>query len=200
MVLLKKYDPKICELKWAEFWEENNLFKFNFNSRKPIFSVDTPPPTISGVIHVGHAFSYSQAEFVVRFKRMKGFEVFYPFGFDDNGLPTERFVEKKRGVKASKMKRKDFVRMCLEETHKAEEHYKKIWKSIGISVDWSLLYSTISLDAQKLSQFSFIELFEMGREYRIESPTIWCPDCETAISQADLEDKEFDSFFNEIFF
>ena len=200
MNLTQSYDASISEPKWAKFWEKEQLFKFNSNSKKPIFSVDTPPPTISGLIHVGHAFSYSQAEFVVRFKRMKGFEVFYPFGFDDNGLPTEKFVEKQRGIKATKMPRKEFIKICLEETKKAEEHFKKIWKSIGISVDWSLLYSTISPQAQKISQLSFIELYEMGREYRTESPTIWCPECETAVSQVELEDKELDSFFNDIYF
>lgn len=200
MELPKAYDAKISEPKWSRFWEDNKLFKFNSNSKKPIFSVDTPPPTISGLIHVGHAFSYSQAEFVVRFKRMKGFEIFYPFGFDDNGLPTEKFVEKQRGIKATKMDRKEFVKICLEETKKGEEHYKEVWKSIGISVDWSLLYSTISPQVQKASQLSFIELYEMGREYRIESPTIWCPECETAVSQVELEDKELESFFNDIFF
>ncbi|MDO8537839.1 MAG: valine--tRNA ligase [archaeon] len=200
MEVSKAYDPKVSEPKWSLFWENNKLFKFNPNSKKPIFSVDTPPPTISGLIHVGHAFSYSQAEFVVRFKRMKGFEVFYPFGFDDNGLPTEKYVEKQRGIKAAKMDRKEFVKICLEETKKGEEQFKKVWQSIGVSVDWSLLYSTISPRMQKASQLSFIELYEMGREYRVESPTIWCPECETAVAQAELEDKELESFFNDIYF
>jgi len=196
----KNYDSKESEKKWSAFWEKEKLFSFKEEKGKKIYSIDTPPPTISGTIHIGHAFSYSQAEFIARYKRMKGFNVFYPFGFDDNGLPTEKFVEKKRGIKANKMDRNEFIKICLEETKKAEEEYKKVWSSLGISCDWNLFYSTISPEARKISQLSFIELFEQGREYRKEAPTIWCPDCHTAISQVELEDKEFDSTFNDVLF
>ncbi len=198
MELSKKYNASESEKKWSDYWEKEKLFKFS--PGKKIYSIDTPPPTISGTIHIGHAFSYSQAEFIARYKRMKGFSVFYPFGFDDNGLPTEKFVEKKRKIKASKMDRNEFIKICLEETLRAEEEYKKVWKSLGISCDWNLFYSTISPKVRKISQLSFIELFEQGREYRKEAPTIWCPDCQTAISQVELEDKEFDSTFNDVLF
>ncbi|MBU2477397.1 valine--tRNA ligase, partial [Candidatus Micrarchaeota archaeon] len=198
MDLAKKYNPKESEKKWSDYWEKEKLFQFK--PGKKIYSIDTPPPTISGTIHIGHAFSYAQAEFIARYKRMKGFSVFYPFGFDDNGLPTEKFVEKKRGIKATKMDRNEFIKICLEETKKVEEEYKKIWKSLGISCDWNLFYSTISEKARKISQLSFIELFEQGREYRKEAPTIWCPECATAISQVELEDKEVDSTFNDVLF
>ncbi len=198
MELPKKYNSKESEQKWSEYWEKNKLFAFKPGTK--VYSIDTPPPTISGTIHIGHAFSYSQAEFIARYKRMKGFSVFYPFGFDDNGLPTEKFVEKKRKIKANKMDRNEFIKICLEETKKVEEEYKQVWKSLGISCDWDLFYSTISPEVRKISQLSFIELFEQGREYRKEAPTIWCPECHTAISQVELEDKEFDSIFNDIFF
>jgi len=198
MELPKKYDPKESEKKWSEYWEKEKLFEFK--PGKKVYSIDTPPPTISGTIHIGHAFSYSQAEFIARYKRMKGYSVFYPFGFDDNGLPTEKFVEKKRKIKATEMDRNTFISICLEETKKAEEEYKKVWKSLGISCDWNLFYSTISPEVRKISQLSFIELYEKKREYRKEAPTIWCPECQTAISQVEIEDKEFDSVFNDIYF
>ncbi|MFH1663970.1 MAG: valine--tRNA ligase [archaeon] len=200
MELAQKYNSLESEKKWSAFWEKEKFFEFNPKTSKPLYVIDTPPPTISGTIHLGHAFSYSHAEFIARYKRMKGFNVFYPFGFDDNGLPTEKFVEKKRNIKATQMDRKEFIKICLEETLKAEEEYKKIWKSLGISCDWNLFYSTISEKARKISQLSFIELYEMKREYRKEAPTIWCPECKTAISQVELEDKELDSVFNDILF
>ncbi len=198
MNLLKRYNPQEAEKKWSEYWEKEKLFSFKPGSK--MYTIDTPPPTISGTIHIGHAFSYTQTEFIARYKRMKGFSVFYPFGFDDNGLPTEKFVENKRKIKAKEIGREKFIKLCLEETKKAEEEYKKIWKSLGISCDWSLLYSTISEKARTMSQLSFIELYEKGREYRKQAPTIWCPECHTAISQVELEDKEFNSTFNDVLF
>lgn len=200
MELPKKYNSRESEKRWSDFWEKEKLFQFKEEKGKKIYSIDTPPPTISGTIHIGHAFSYSQTEFIARYKRMKGFSVFYPFGFDDNGLPTEKFVENKRKIKANKMDRNEFIKICLEETAEIESEYKKIWKSLGISCDWNLFYSTINKKARKISQLSFIELFEKGREYRKEAPTIWCPECHTAISQVELEDKEFDSTFNDVLF
>jgi valyl-tRNA synthetase len=198
MQLPKTYNPKESERKWSDYWEKEKLFEFK--PGKKIYSIDTPPPTISGTIHLGHAFSYSQAEFIARYKRMKGFNVFYPFGFDDNGLPTEKFVENKRNIKAKEIGREKFIEICLEETRKIEEEYKKIWKSLGISCDWSLFYSTINEKVRRISQLSFIELYEKGREYRKEAPTLWCPECHTAISQVELEDKELESTFNDILF
>ena len=120
-----KYDFKISEEKWQNFWQENGTYHFDRNSSKPIFSVDTPPPTVSGNIHIGHIFSYTQAEFVVRFKRMMGYNVFYPFGFDNNGLPTERLVEKDKGVRAHNMSREDFAKLCNEVAAKYQEDFKQ---------------------------------------------------------------------------
>jgi len=196
----ERYDPKEVEPRIQKFWEEQKIFAFDKNSKKPVFSIDTPPPTISGMIHMGHAMSYSQAEFVARFWRMMGCNVFYPMGFDDNGLPTERYVEKKLNIRANTMPRQDFVKLCLQETKKGEEEFRKVWKELGISVDWSLLYSTINPLSQRISQKSFLELYNKKRIYRAEAPVTWCPLCQTAVAQAELEDSEKESFFNYIKF
>ncbi|MBU1121052.1 valine--tRNA ligase, partial [Candidatus Micrarchaeota archaeon] len=197
---LKRYSPKEAEKKWGSYWQQKGIFNFNPNSKKPVFAIDTPPPTVSGIIHVGHIFSYSQADFIASYKRMKGMYVFYPFGFDDNGLPTEKHVEKARGIKAKEIGRKEFNKIVREEVVKVEKEFKQIWSSVGLSCDWNLFYSTISPPVQKLSQLSFIELYEKGREYRKEAPTLWCPNCETAIAQVELEDKQLSTKFSDIFF
>src|SRR3989339_2010120 len=114
MELPQNYNPKEAEPRLQKFWQENNIFQFQEQPEKPIYSIDTPPPTISGKMHLGHAFSFSQQDFIARYKRMKGFNIFYPFGTDDNGLPTERLVEKTKGVKAKDMQRHEFVKLCLE--------------------------------------------------------------------------------------
>jgi len=196
----KKYDWRKSENKLQNFWEKNKIYSFNKKSKKKIFSIDTPPPTISGDIHMGHAFSYTHTDIIARYKRMQGFNVFYPFGFDNNGLPTERLVEKEKNVQAKKMSREKFNKLCLQVSGKYEKKFKKFWSNLGLSVDWSLLYSTIEPRVQKLSQRSFIDLYKKGREYRKEAPTIWCPHCETAIAQVELEDKELSSTFNNILF
>ncbi|MBI4044569.1 MAG: valine--tRNA ligase, partial [Candidatus Diapherotrites archaeon] len=167
--------------------------RFDESSKKPVFPIDTPPPTVSGRMHLGHAFSYTQADAVARFKRMQGFGVFYPFGFDDNGLATERMVEKNRKIQAKNFSRKDFVQICLDETRGTEKLLENDFRAIGLSVDWSRLYRTISRESQRTAQLSFIEIFESGRAYRKEAPTMWCPRCETAIAQAELEDEEKNS-------
>jgi valyl-tRNA synthetase len=195
------YDPKITEKKWQDFWEEKEIYKFQLDSTKPTFSIDTPPPYISSdFLHTGHAMSYTQAEIIVRYHRMKGENIFYPMGFDDNGLPTERFVEKKYKVDKSKITRKEFVELCLKETREGGKVYEKLWRSLGLSIDWSLLYSTINPLSQKISQRSFLDLYEKKRIYRAESPTFWCTHCQTALAQADLEDLEEKSFMYDIAF
>ena len=142
--MLGKYNFKESEKKWQEFWQENEVYKFDNNSTKPIFSIDTPPPTVSGNIHIGHIFSFSQADFVARFKRMTGYNVFLPFGFDNNGLPTERIVEKDRKVKAHQMSREEFGALCEEVAEKYQNDFKNVFVRAGHSADWSLLYSTVS--------------------------------------------------------
>lgn len=195
-----KYDPKESEPKWQKFWEDNNIYKYQPDSEKPIYSIDTPPPTVSGKIHVGHIFSYTQAEVIARFKRMQGYNVFYPFGFDDNGLPTERLVEKEINKKAVDMPRKEFISTCLEITGKYRKEFKKLWQSIGISADWDLEYSTISDYSRKMSQKSFLELYKRGFIVKKNAPALWDIEVKTSVAQAEIEDKEFDSFFHDIKF
>ncbi len=196
----QKNDLLESEKKWQAHWEKNNIYAFDFGSKAPVFSIDTPPPTVSGRMHLGHAFSYSQADFIARYKRMNGFNVFYPFGLDDNGLATERLVEKSRNIRAKDFTRGEFIKICLEETRKHEETMIADFKSLGLSVDWSTLYRTIDSLARRISQKSFLEIYAKGRAYRKEAPSMWCPSCETAIAQAELEDVEQDSTFNDIAF
>lgn len=197
----KQYNHIEREKYWRNLWEKNQVYKFDEQSSKTIYSVDTPPPYVSAEhLHIGHIMSYSQAEFVVRFKRMQGFNVFYPMGFDDNGLPTERFVEKKYSVDKSKINRSDFVKLCLKETKTGSQNYKNLWTKLGVSVDWTKTYSTIDPLCQRISQWSFIELYKKGKVYRKEGPMLWCPFCQTALAQADLEDREIDTSLNYINF
>ncbi|AJF60403.1 MAG: valyl-tRNA synthetase [archaeon GW2011_AR10] len=193
-------DFKAIEAKWQRNWEKNRLYKFDPNAKGSIYSVDTPPPTVSGRMHLGHAFSYTQADFIVRYKRMRGFSIFYPFGWDDNGLATERLVEKNRKIRAKDFTRKEFIRICLEETRKVEEQLFEDFSSLGLSVDWSITYRTIDELARKIAQTSFLDLHKKGRVYQKEAPSMWCPTCETAIAQAELEDRELESAFNDIYF
>ena len=194
-----KYITKEVEQKIREYWKVNEINKFKKDG-KPIFAIDTPPPTVSGFLHVGHVFSYSQADFVARYKRMKGYDVFYPFGLDNNGLPTEILVEKKNNVLSEKVGREKFIELVENSIKEYEELYINIWKTIGISVDWSHLYTTISKDVQHISQYSFIELYKMNRAYRKETPTIWCTKCKTALSQMELKDKTLKSKFVKVKF
>ena len=195
-MLEKKYDYKLAEKKWQNYWQEKGTYKFDFNSKKPIYSIDTPPPTVSGKIHIGHIFSYSQAEFIARYKRMMGYNVFYPFGFDDNGLPTELLVEKERNLKAYSVSREEFSKMCMETVAKYEDDFKNLFISVGNSADWSLLYHTVSPDCQKTSQMSFLDLYKKGKVYYDEAPALWCTKCHTAIAQSELESEEKESTFN----
>ncbi|MFA5087172.1 MAG: valine--tRNA ligase [Candidatus Paceibacterota bacterium] len=197
----KSYDFKEAEKKWTNNWETNKYFEFDRQNKGELFVVDTPPPYVSADhLHAGHIMSYAQAEFIVRYKRMRGFNVFYPMGFDDNGLPTERFVEKKYNIDKSKTTRSEFIKLCLEETKKGIQTYKNLWNSLGISVDWSKTYSTIAPMATKVSQKSILDLYKKGALYKKELPILWCPFCQTAISQSDLEDKTQASKMNYINF
>ena len=187
----KAYNPKEREEHWRKFWEQEKIYRFDEKTKKPIFSVDTPPPYVSADhLHQGHIMSYSQAEFLVRYKRMRGFEVYYPMGFDDNGLPTERFVEKKYNLNKNKISRSDFIVKCLEETKIGSKTYQDLWRLLGISVDWTKTYSTIDKHSQKISQMSFLDLVKKQKAYRAKKPIMWCTTCQTAIAQADLEDEE----------
>lgn len=193
-----RYDPQTAEPKWQEFWQDQGIYRFDPKSKKELFSVDTPPPTVSGHMHMGHALGYTQCDFIVRFHRMLGKNIFYPFGFDDNGLATERFVEKKKNVKGTKMSRPEFVKLCLEFTKETEEQLKASWSRLGISPDWSLYYQTISPATTEISQRSFVELHEKGRIYRKDAPIMWCPSCQTAIAQVEAKDSLQQSTMNYI--
>jgi len=184
-----QYNPQEVEKRIQKFWEKEKIYKFDSNSKKPIFSIDTPPPTVSGKMHIGHVFSYSQQDFIARYQRMKQ-GVFYPFGTDDNGLPTERLIERLKNVKSKKMTREDFIKLCLKTLKETTPEFIQSWKNIGVSCDYDIYYSTIDDNSRKVSQKSFIDLFKKGEIYKKKFPTIWCPDCKTAIAQAELEDKE----------
>jgi len=177
-------------------WEENDIYKYQHGKCRKVFSIDTPPPTVSGKLHIGHVFSYTQAEMIARFKRMQGFDVFYPFGFDDNGLPTERLVEKDESIRAADVPRTEFRNRCMHTIEKYEDEFKTLWKRLGFSVDWSLQYQTVSTLSQKISQKSFLELVKMKKAYMKESPVLWCTEGQTSIAQAELETKECETIFN----
>lgn len=192
----KKYDFQSTEKELERFWEEQEIYKYRNGKERKIFSIDTPPPTVSGKLHIGHVFSYTQAEMIARFKRMQGYDVFYPFGFDDNGLPTERLVEKDEKLHASMLPRSEFRGKCIRTITKYEEEFQNLWKRLGFSVDWDLQYQTISDLSQKISQKSFIELVKSKKAYMKESPVLWCTECRTSIAQAELESKECETTFN----
>ena len=191
----KNYNALESEAKWQNYWDEIGIHNFNPNATR-FYSIDTPPPTVNGKIHIGHVFSYSQVEMIARYWRMKGYEIFYPFGFDDNGLPTERLVEKQYKLRAHDLPREEFIKLCLKTTAEYEEQFKALFRSLGFSVDWSLEYSTISPLSQKTSQKSFIDLYQKQKAYYSESPALWCTECRTSIAQAEIETRVLDSSFN----
>ena len=197
---MPKYDFKTREKYWTNFWEKEKIYSFHPSQKGEIYSIDTPPPTMSGPMHVGHAFSYTNLDVVARFQRMNGKNVLFPFGTDDNGLATEKLVEKENKVKMADMKREDFINLCQKTIARISPSFIRGWKDIGLSADFDLIYSTISPQVQRISQLFFIDLYKKGRVYRKESPTIWCPSCRTAIAQAELIDKVTESTFNYIKF
>ena len=158
MELPKRYDPKEAEPRLQKFWEEEKVYAFDANDKKrEIYSIDTPPPTISGKMHMGHAFGNSQQDFIARYKRMRGFNVLQPFGTDDNGLPTQTLVQKLKKVRAKDMPRKEFVKLCMDTLEKElRPIYIQDWKKLGISCDFNVYYTTINEHCQRISQKSFI--------------------------------------------
>jgi len=195
----KKYAHLVCEATAQKQWETENTYAME-NNPGPLYSIDTPPPTVSGKLHIGHIFSYTQTDILARFQRMSGHCVFYPFGFDDNGLPTERYVEKKHDIRGHAMKRSDFIALCTQESALAAEQFKQLWQRMGLSADWRLTYSTISPSTRKISQQSFVDLYNKGYIYRKQEPALYCTTCRTSVAQAELDDKEVPSFFNDIIF
>jgi len=151
-------------------------------------------------MHMGHACSYSQQDFIIRYKRMQGYNIFYPFGTDDNGLPTERLVEKTLKIKAKDMSRSEFIKTCLDFLKKILPKFIQDWKNIGISCDFDIYYSTIDNHSRKIAQWSFIDLYKKKRLYRKDAPAMFCPECKTGVAQIEVKDKEIDSTFNDIVF
>jgi valyl-tRNA synthetase len=200
--LPKAYEPSQEEPRLQKFWEEQGINAFDpDDTERPIYSIDTPPPTVSGKMHMGHAFGNSQQDFIARYRRMRGFNVLQPFGTDDNGLPTQMLVQKTKKVLARQMGRTEFRKLCHETLDKElRPVYTQDWKRLGISCDYTVKYSTIDPHCQRISQKSFLDLYKAGRQYRIEAPAMYCPKCQTAISQVECIDIETDSFFNDIIF
>jgi valyl-tRNA synthetase len=200
------------EAKWSAVWTRDGTYSFDRSApRERVFSIDTPPPTVSGSLHVGHVFSYTHTDAVARHRRMRGMEVFYPMGWDDNGLPTERRVQNHFGVRCDpsvayvadfeppaevsekepvSVSRPNFVELCLRLTDSDEQAFESLWRTLGLSVDWSMTYTTISRLAQRISQRSFLGLLDRDAAYQLEAPTLWDVDFQTAVAQAELEDRE----------
>jgi len=187
----QQYDAAATEQKWREAWLASDVYAWDpAVPRAESYVIDTPPPTVSGTLHLGHVYSYTQTDVIARFERMSGKNVFYPMGFDDNGLPTERLVEKRRKIRAVEMSREDFIRICHDEVQEAEQDFRDLFRSIGLSIDWALEYQTISPSSRRISQHSVLDLFEKGQLYRQPQPTLWDPADRTALAQAEIEDKE----------
>jgi valyl-tRNA synthetase len=184
----QELDFAAIERKWQNFWEKEKIYAFK--KTKPVFSIDVPPVYASaGHLHVGHALHYTQFEIIARVKRMQGYNVYFSPCFDDNGLPTEKYVEEKFHIDKSTTTKAEFRKLCLEEAKLVEQEYsERIYKTLGHSYDWSLLYTTISPEAQAISQRSFIDLYNKGECYRAEEPVIWCTKHQTALAQAEVED------------
>lgn len=197
-VMDKHFDNKQAEVRLRELWESNQIYATGRGANT--YTVDTPPPTVSGKLHIGHIFSYTHTDIIVRYQRLTGATVFYPFGFDDNGLPTERFVELKRGISPHQVGRQEFAQICAEEAALAEQDFETLWRRIGLSVDWAMKYSTITPLTQRISQTSFLRLLKKGSVYRHLEPAIYCTAYRTTVSQADLEDVEKETLFSEILF
>lgn len=202
MELPKHYEAKAVEAKWQKYWEKNKLYKFDPKSKKPIYSIDVPPPYASaGHLHVGHALHYTQFEIIARYKRMNGFSVYFAPCFDNNGLPTEKYVEEKYKLNKQTTTRSEFRKLCRKESKEVETAYAdKVFKVLGHSYDWDLLYTTIEPEAQKVAQTSFVDLYEKGDCYRAEEPTIWCTKHQTALAQAEVEDVNRKTKLNYIYF
>ncbi len=200
MELPKRYDPKVSEAKWQKYWEEKKVFEYNPDEARETYAIDTPPPTVSGKMHMGHAFSYAQQDIVARYHRMMGKNVFFPFGTDDNGLATAILVEKTKKILSRKYSREEFVKICNDFIKENKPAFVQDWRQIGMSADFTKSYSTISEHCQITSQASFIDLYKKGRVFQQEAPVAWCVKCQTAIAQAEFESVDKNSHFNDIKF
>lgn len=200
MELPSQYNAREVEARWQKTWVDDKVFAYERERDDEVYSIDTPPPTVSGSLHIGHVFSYTQTDVIARYRRMTGMNVFYPMGFDDNGLPTEILTEREKKVKADKLSREEFTRLCLETSGEFRGIYRNLWESLGFSIDWDQSYSTISEESRKISQLSFLDLLKKGRIYKAKMPSLWCPKCQTTIAQAELDAVEQDSVFYYFYF
>jgi valyl-tRNA synthetase len=222
----EKYDHASVEKRWMEIWEASKVYRWDSTkSREHNFVVDTPPPTVSGSLHLGHVFSYTQTDVIARFQRMRGKNISYPMGWDDNGLPTERRVQNVYNIRcnptiaydpswaptkadsnskdkkpALEISRKNFVEACEQLTLEDEKVFEDLWKQLGLSIDWSRTYSTVGKHCTRISQLSFIDLVEKKQVYSVEAPTMWDVDFKTAVAQAEIEDREVPGVFHDIQF
>ena len=222
----EKYDHKSAEQRWIEAWSEAGVYRWDpSRSREETFVVDTPPPTVSGSLHLGHVFNYTQTDIVARYQRMKGKNISYPIGWDDNGLPTERRVQNvfniqcnpklsytplwkpAKGDPASKEKpvitevsRPNFIEACEILTQEDERAFENTFKQLALSIDWSRTYTTINDHCRLISQLSFLDLISKGQAYNVEAPTMWDVDFKSAVAQAEVEDREVPGAFHDIEF
>lgn len=210
------------EQRWVDSWEESNIYRFDrTRPRSEVYSIDTPPPTVSGSLHVGHVFSYTHTDCIARYKRMRGLTVFYPMGWDDNGLPTERRVQNYFGVRCEPslpydasfvppaepdpknqvaISRRNFVELCEQLTVEDEKAFEDLWRRLGLSIDWSQTYQTIDSNARSVSQRAFLRNLARGEAYQSEAPTLWDVTFRTAVAQAELEDRERPGAYHRIGF
>jgi valyl-tRNA synthetase len=197
------YDPETVESTWQERWVDEETYAYTGDgSADPdtLYAIDTPPPTVSGDLHMGHLYQFTLQDFVARFHRMRDETVFFPFGFDDNGIASERLTEDELDIRHQDYERREFQQLCREVCTEYEAQFREDVRDLAVSVDWTQTYQTIEPRVRRVSQLSFLDLYEQGREYRERAPTIWCPDCETAISQVETEDDERDATFHDIAF
>ncbi|MEU3460609.1 valine--tRNA ligase [Streptomyces sp. NPDC006733] len=209
------------EEKWSHRWETSGVYVFDRSkTREQVFSIDTPPPTVSGSLHVGHVFSYTHTDAIARYQRMCGKEVFYPMGWDDNGLPTERRVQNYFGVRCDPalpydpdftpprtpgkqqipVSRRNFIELCERLTVEDEKAFEDLWRRLGLSVDWTRTYQTINDEARATSQSAFLNSLARGEAYMAEAPTLWDVTFRTAVAQAELEDRERPAAFHRLAF
>jgi valyl-tRNA synthetase len=212
------------EAKWGEWWQTTGTYRFDRSlSREQNFAIDTPPPTASGSLHVGHVMSYTHTDLIARFKRMRGLNVFYPMGWDDNGLPTERRVQNYFGVRCDPslphdpdfdvtklerpeeskpvaISRTNFIELCATLTAEDEKAYELLFRRLALSVDWDQTYTTIGDVARRASQRAFLRLLARGLAYRADAPTMWDVDFQTAVAQAEIEDREQEGQYHRIVF
>ena len=194
--MASKYIHQESEKKRQSYREEKQIYAFSPDEKRPVYSIDTPPPTVSGKIHIGHIFSYTQAEIIARFKRMSGFNVFYPMGYDNNGIPTEQLVEKELWINIKDVERKDFIEKCLVVAEKYKTLYENLWKSLWLSVDRKRSYTTISPEVQQFVQQTFVKLYNEWHIVFKEFPALRCTKMQTTVAQAETEEQEFNEFFN----